>query len=609
MGLFSLFFSKPRTHAFTVTSGNGFHLRPVAKFVTVAKAYQSDITATFKGKTVNAKGVNSLLSLSLEKGDSFLLTGKGKDAETAIDALKDAFFVLMEEDPEIHVLEKEAASYEGKCLEAEIIASGIAIAIPFTYTERYTQEAETHSFHESVSLSINELETLYTSKKNEPNAEIYLAQKELLSSLKFDLVSLEKFEERLESTTSKLLGTKMEAKIIDYKDILHRIKTHMGQKLDIDFPNQAFILLANDLLPSQIETLSKTKVEAVILKETAINSHTAILLRGAGIPSLIADISQINDNDVSIILDAHSGLIVREPSQKDLIYAQTRKKEDEKQKLEARTKRFESASSKEGKQIKVWANVTDVKSAELAKEEGAEGIGLLRTEFLFKETKPSFAQQVASYEKIFTLFDEITVRTLDIGGDKALPYIVLDKEDNPFLGVRGVRLFKTHPDIMEEQLHAICVAAKDKAIKIMFPMVSSVEEFVESKMFVKDIARKYALNIANIQFGIMIEVPSVLFLLDDFNKVVDFYSIGTNDLTQYLFAIERTHPTLKTDDLSPAVFHAIETIVQNANKPVSICGELAGNTKAIPRLINLGIETLSVSAKNVAKTKETIRHV
>ena len=162
---------------------------------------------------------------------------------------------------------------------------------------------------------------------------------------------------------------------------------------------------------------------------------------------------------------------------------------------------------------------------------------------------------------------------------------------------------------MEEQLHAMFVAAKNRNIKIMFPMVSSVEEFVDAKIFAEEIAKKHQLDISNIQFGIMIEVPSILFFLEELNKVVDFYSIGTNDLTQYLFAIERTHPILKTDDLSPAVFRAIESILEKVDKPVSICGELAGKNKAIPTLINLGIETLSVSANNVAQTKEIIRHV
>ena len=609
MGMFSLFFSKPCTLSLTITAGNGFHLRPVAKFVTVAKSYQSDITATFKERTVNAKGVNSLLSLSLEKDDTFLLTCKGKDAEEAKTALKDTFFALMESDAEMQVLDKEATSYEGNTLDAEIIASGIAIASPFIYKESYVQDtAHAHPFHEAVTLSLHELETLYKTKQNEPNAEIYLAQKELLSSLKYDLVTLENFEERIKQATSKLLGTKMEAKIIDYKDILHRIKTNMGLKLDVTFPYEPFILLAKDLLPSQIETLSQTKAEAVVLKETSIHSHTAILLRGAGIPSLIADTSDI-DTASPMILDAHAGLIVLNPSEKDLLQAQLRMTEDAKQNMEAQEKRFESATTKKGKQIKVLANVTDVATAVSAKEEGAEGIGLLRTEFLFKEKKPSFEHQVASYEKIFALFDDITIRTLDVGGDKALPYIKLEKEDNPFLGIRGVRLFQTHPEIMEEQLHAMFVAANNKRIKIMFPMVSSVEEFNHAKIFAEDIAKKNQLNIDNIAFGIMVEVPSVLFLLEAFNKVVDFYSIGTNDLTQYLFAIERTHPTLKSDDFSPAVFRALEMIVQNADKPVSICGELAGRRKAIPTLLNIGIETLSVSAKTIAKTKETIRYV
>jgi phosphoenolpyruvate-protein kinase (PTS system EI component) len=162
---------------------------------------------------------------------------------------------------------------------------------------------------------------------------------------------------------------------------------------------------------------------------------------------------------------------------------------------------------------------------------------------------------------------------------------------------------------MEEQLHAVFLAAKNRSIKIMFPMVSSVEEFNEAKTFAKSVAKKYQIDISNILFGIMVEVPSVLFLIDSFNEVVDFYSIGTNDLTQYLFAIERTHPTLKTDELSPVVFSAIEMILKHSTKPVSICGELAANQKAIEKLLELGIETLSVSAKSIAKSKEEIRNV
>jgi len=608
MGFFNTFFSKPVSTELNVISGNGFHLRPVAQFVSVAKKYHCEIIASFNSKSVDAKGVNSLLGLSLEQGNKFTLTCKGKDSQDALEALTDIFNTLMQDDNEIEVTEKENTHYDSDFIEGDIISSGIAVASVYYYKEETVQKESLLTFEEALRKSLDELEKLYTQHKENKNAGIYLAQKELLSSLATEALTLQDLEELIENSSAQLLGSKLETKISDYKDILQRVKKHLGMEVKALFPDKPFILLADDLLPSQIEKLSETSAVGVILKETSINSHTAILLRGAGISSLIADTSLL-DEEKEIILDAHSALIVISPSKSDLTKAEKRLKEDKEQKTLALTKRFKSAQTKKGKNIKVLANVTDENSAATAKQEGAEGIGLLRTEFLFKEEKPSFETQVYSYKKIFFHFDDITVRTLDIGGDKALPYIDLPKEDNPFLGIRGIRLFKTHPEIIEEQLHAIFVAAKNTPVKIMFPMISSVEEFSEAKIFAQEIAKKYQIDISKLLFGIMIEVPSVLFLIESFNKVVDFYSIGTNDLTQYLFAIERTHTTLKTDELSPVVFDAIEMISKQATKPVSICGELAANKKAIPKLLELGIETLSVSAKSIAQTKEEIRNV
>ena len=608
MGFFSTFFPKPVSTKLTVTSGNGFHLRPVAKFVSVAKKYSCEITASFNDKNASVKGVNTLLSLSLEQGDAFTLTCKGKNAEAALEALKNTFNTLMKEDKEIEVIEKEESQYEGTIIEGDIISSGIAIATVYHYKEEQIQKESKLSFEEAFDKSIDEFEALYNEQKAHDNATIYLAQKELLASFKSEVHTLQELEDHIERSSAQLIGSKLEAKISDYKDILQRVKKHLGLEIKALFPDEAFILLADDLLPSQIEKLSKTAVTGVILKETSINSHTAILLRGAGMSSLIADTSLL-DEEHQIILDAHSAVVVTTPSKNDLEKAEKRLTEDKKQKALASTKRFDSAQTQKGKSIKVLANVTDENSAKTAKEEGAEGIGLLRTEFLFKEEKPSFEMQVESYEKIFEHFDDITVRTLDVGGDKALPYIDLPQEENPFLGIRGIRLFKTHPEIMEEQLHAIFVAAKSKPLKIMFPMVSSVEEFNEAKTFAQQVATKHQIDISKLLFGIMIEVPSVLFLIKSFNEVVDFYSIGTNDLTQYMFAIERTHTTLKTDELSPVIFDAIKMISEQATKPVSICGELAANKQAIPKLITLGIETLSISAKSIAQTKEEIRNV
>jgi len=602
MQFFKNLFSKSFSTQLMVTSSNGFHLRPVARFTTLAKSFSCDITASFNDKSVDAKKVNTLLSLSLEKQDTFTLTTQGKDAQKALIALQTLFETLMQDDVEVTAIEKENANYAGETLEGDIISKGVAISIATVYKTETIQHESTLTFKDAIEKTIQNLE------KKSDESDIYLAQKELLSALVEKCDSIKDLETLVTKESSKLQGTKLAAKSVDYQDILQQVKNALGVEVKILFPTEDFILLANDLLPSEIALLLDSKVQGVILKETSINSHTSILLRASGIASLIADIDKI-PLDKEILLDSFAGVVVLTPSSEDIQKAKMLQEKTKKQKAHSDAKRFESANTIQGKQIKVFANVGDVTSAKVAKEEGAEGIGLLRSEFLFKSAKPTLEAQTKAYIEIFETFDDITVRTLDVGGDKALPYLHIPLENNPFLGIRGVRLFRTHPEILEEQLHAIFIAAQGKKIKIMFPMVSTVEEFTKAKNFAQHVAQKHKIDIAHIDFGIMIEVPSVLFLIQEFNEVVDFYSIGTNDLTQYLFAIERTHPLLKVDELSPVIFSALESIVKQANKPVSICGELAANSDAIEKLINLGLTTLSINPKSIAQTKEHIRHV
>ena len=608
MQLFKNLFSKTLSTQLKVTSSNGFHLRPVARFTTLAKSFGCDITASFEGNTLDAKKVNTLLSLSLEKNDTFTLTTQGKESQKALIALQTLFETLMQDDVEAVVIDKEHTHYEGETLEGDIIAKGVAIASASVYKTETLHHEKTLTFQDAVDKTIKNLKETYNAQKENNNADIYLAQKELLSALVEKCDSLEDLESLIEKESSKLQDTKLSAKITDYQDILQQVKTALGLEVKVLFPEEAFVLLADDLLPSEIALLTDTHVQGVILKETSINSHTAILLRASGIPSLIVDTSQI-PLETDIILDSVAGVVVLHPSSDDMKKAKTLQEQNKKDKAHFASKRFESAQTTQGKTIKIYANVGDVLSAKVAKEEGAEGIGLLRSEFLFKSVKPTLEVQTKAYTEIFNTFEDVTVRTLDVGGDKALPYINIPLEDNPFLGVRGVRLFRTHPEILAEQLHAIFGASQGRKIKIMFPMVSTVEEFNKAKTFAQDVAQKHSIDISHIDFGIMIEVPSTLFLISAFNDVVDFYSIGTNDLTQYLFAVERTHPLLKVDALSPVVFLALESVVKQATKPVSICGELAANTDAIEKLLKLGLTTLSVNPKSIAQTKETIRHV
>ena len=608
MQLFKNLFSKPLSTQLKVTSSNGFHLRPVARFTTLAKSFTCDVTASFNNKIVDAKKVNTLLSLSLEKENTFTLITQGKDAQKALDALQTLFEKLMKDDIEVTSIKKETSNYIGDILEGDIITKGVAIAPTTMYNTEIIQHENNLTFKEAVKQTIKSLEETYKSQKENSNADIYLAQKELLSALDEKCGSLEELETLIKKESHNLEGTKLSAKITDYQDILQQVKISLGLEVKVHFPEHAFILLADDLLPSEITLLSNTRVQGIVLKNTSINSHTSILLRAVGIPSLIANTKNIPLNK-EILLDSFAGVVVLTPSNEDIQKARNLQEKTKEQKKYSDSKRFESASTTQGKQIKVFANVGDIESAKVAKDEGAEGIGLLRSEFLFKSVKPTLEAQTKAYAEIFDYFDDITVRTLDVGGDKALPYLHIPLEDNPFLGIRGVRLFRTHPEILEEQLHAIFIASQGKQIKIMFPMVSTVEEFNKAKSFAQAIAQKQNIDISHIDFGIMIEVPSVLFLIEAFNEVVDFYSIGTNDLTQYLFAVERTHPLLKVDQLSPVVFSALKNIVTHATKPISICGELAANSDAIDKLVNLGLTTLSVSPKSIAQTKEQIRHV
>ena len=601
-------FYKPLSSTLTVTSINGFHLRPAAKFATEAKQFLCDIHIEFSDKKVNAKAVNAILSLNLDRDDTFTLTAHGKDAKKAIEMLRDTFEILMNSESDPKQIKKRSTSYQSSTLSGEIISEGIAVGSLYHFTVQEVAHASLCSFEEALKESAAELERLYSHSKKDADAHIYLAQKALLLSLAEGIDTLEDFIARIEAEKEGLKNGRHATKIADLNDLLYRIKKQMGYDYQVSLPKTPFILSADDLLPSQIKILENSTVLGVVLTNGSLTSHTAILLRASGIPSLLLD-NPMNREEGKVILDAYSGVIVLKPSPEDLIHAFKRQNEDDKFQFEIHQNRFKPALTKKGEKINLFANVSDLASAKEAKEEGAEGIGLLRSEFLFKTHKPIIRDQVKAYREIFDLFEDITVRTLDIGGDKGLPYIDIPKEQNPFLGIRGIRLLKTEPKLIEEQLEAIFLAAENRPIKVMFPMISTPEEFREAKSFALNIALEKDIPIDNLRFGMMIEVPSVLFALREFNDLVDFYSIGTNDLAQYLFAVERTHPTLKIDPASPILFDAIKHVMRESTKPVSLCGELAGDTRAIPQLLETGIRTLSVSGKRIGQIKNRVRDV
>jgi phosphocarrier protein FPr len=274
----------------------------------------------------------------------------------------------------------------------------------------------------------------------------------------------------------------------------------------------------------------------------------------------------------------------------------------------------EPAITVDGHRVEIVANIGGLKDARDAVEGGAEGVGLFRTEFLFldRTTAPTEEEQFATYRDVARVFGEqpVIVRTLDIGGDKEVPYLDLPREDNPFLGERGVRLCLTHPDLFHTQLRAIMRAASFGRLRIMFPMIADIGELRAARAIVEQI--RIEVGAPAVEIGIMVEVPSAALMADVLAREVDFFSIGTNDLTQYTLAMDRMHPTLATqaDGLHPAVLRLIAKTVAGAHaagKWVGICGELGADATAVPILVGLGVDELSISVPAIPTVKAQIR--
>jgi len=601
----------------TITSENGFHLRPIAKFVNEVKYINAVVTIIAKEKEVMATQVPKILSLSLEKGDSFILKCMGENAQTASRYLSDFFQSIMNEDVVEEEIIQEKTSYEAFTLEGRTIAKGIALSplVMYDKKENPNSKKSNLSLKDAIKKAKDELYDLYQANKNQHESQIFLAQKELISAdiFRYQCPDVRTFTKIIYQEIKKLENTKFASRISDYRDIEERVLSYLGITMSLEVPTTPYILLCDDLLPSEILRLKDTLIEGVVLQQGTPTSHASILLRSFSIPSIIVN-KPIIELSLKAILDANSGNLVLKPTTNDVRKAKERQSTFKKIQEQSYKERFEPSKTKYGKEIKILANITNLESAQEAKEQGADGIGLLRTEFLFTEEKPSLQKQIDAYKEIFSIFNTLTIRTLDIGGDKSLPYIHIPKEDNPFLGIRGIRFSLREQTLFKEQLLAIFKASEElmpnaKIVKIMFPMVSNITEFTQAKETAVNIAKVNNINLGNIQFGIMLEVPSVIFALKEFNKVVDFYSIGTNDLTQYLFAIERTHPTLVVDTTSPMLMSALKMIIQQVDKPLSICGELAGLEEVTTELIQMGYSTLSVSSKIIPSLKNRIRKI
>ncbi len=475
----------------------------------------------------------------------------------------------------------------------------------------------------------------------EPEAAIFEAHRLLLEDELFEaevMAYIQQHQAALSSaieavieqqalTLEQLADDYLKARAADIRDIGQRLLSNaLGVPLvDLQALSKPVILVAETLTPSETAQLDVEKVLGFITRLGSSTSHTAIMARALGIPALVGvhqALELIHQDDL-VLLEATNNHVVINPTAETIEAFKAQQQREQRQQRLLAVLTDHPAVTLEGHQVRLSANISHFNELSAAQQQGAEGVGLYRTEFLFmgREGLPSEAEQFQAYQAVAQQLrsgEAAVIRTVDIGGDKPLPYLNLPTESNPFLGCRGVRLYQQHPELLQIQLRAILRASAFGKLCILFPMISLVEEVHALQ---EQLARlKQQLHAEKqpfdpqISVGIMVETPAAAVMASHLAQIVDFLSIGTNDLTQYTLAVDRGNPLIASlyNPLSPAVLQFVKQIIDAAHqfgKSVCVCGELAGDTQATLLLLGLGLDSFSVSARAIPAIKKVIRSV
>lgn len=406
------------------------------------------------------------------------------------------------------------------------------------------------------------------------------------------------------------------------KKVLYKILNREEINLSQLPPNT--ILVTNELTTSDTAKLNLKSIAGIITEVGGVNSHMAIMARTHEIPAVVGIkqiMKQINENDF-IAINGGTGEIFVNPSKEEWKEFEEIKEKSKKEKEKLKTYKNEISSTKDGHHVELLANIGGPQDIELVINNTAEGVGLLRSEFLYMNSEdfPTEKEQFEAYKKVAEKLQnkKIVIRTLDIGGDKNLKYMKLPKEDNPFLGYRAIRIFLDNISLFKVQLRAILTASAYGNLAIMLPMISSIEELRESKKIIQEVkeelrAKQIPFN-ENIEIGIMIEIPSAALMAEELAKECDFFSIGTNDLIQYTVAVERGNEKVANlyTHFHPAVIKLIKSAIDGAHKNnilCGMCGEAAGDPSFIPLLVGLGLDEFSMNANKILQARKLIREL
>ena len=496
-------------------------------------------------------------------------------------------------------------------------------------------ENEKNRVETSINDYISELDN--TEGANEAQINIANAHKELLQDPYFSDTINSKIENELKNSEMALNETVNEMVEImsqiddeylkerasDYKDIGYQLMYKLKgiKPKDLSLIEKNSIVISKELTPSDTSNMNKENVAGFATDLGGKTSHTSIIAQTLDIPALVGmqDISTKVQGGEKAIIDGDEGVIILNPSE-DLIadYESKIKVQKEKQERLKEVKDKE-AITKDGKKVEVAANIGNLEDLKIAIENGCDGVGLFRTEFLYMENDhfPTEEEQFEVYKEATEMLGQkpLIIRTLDIGGDKGLDYFTFPVEENPFLGYRAIRLCLDREDIFRTQLKALVRASAFGNLKIMIPMVINISEFKRTLEIIEEIKSELDQNGVeynkNLEVGIMIETPASVFMADQFIKYVDFFSIGTNDLSQYTLAVDRGNENISDlySNYNPAVLRAIKHVIDQSHKAgkwTGMCGQFASDTQATKLLLGLGLDEFSASASKIAEVKDTI---
>jgi phosphoenolpyruvate-protein phosphotransferase len=641
--------------AVVIPNPSGMHARPAAVLASMAKKFRSVIKLQLGDKQANARSVTSIMALEIEKGSAVRVVASGPDAQEAIEKLSSVLAQGCGDEgcvpapaPATMTLPPSAAppprrkSKDPDLLLGVSASPGLAVGEIFQVrrTEIPVTEAgagvDAERDHLSKALAaaqaqLSALRAQLHAKADPAKAAIFAAHEELIADpdlldIAWSAIAKGKsaafawkravtsHADRLAALRNQLLAQRAN----DLRDVGLRVLS-LITGVDIrppDYPPNS-VLIAEDLTPSDTAALDRSRVAGFCTTRGGATSHVAILARSLGLPALagIEPAALELPNGSPVILDGNAGTLRLKPSMEEVARIRSAQQRAEQRRHENLAHALEPAVTRDGKRIEVLANIGGIKDAGQIAALGGEGVGLLRSEFLFMERPdaPTEDQQFENYKAIVEAAGSghpVIIRTLDVGGDKPLTYLPIPREDNPFLGERGIRVGLDRPEVLRAQLRAILRASAFGKVRVMFPMIATLDELRDVKAILAEEAA--SLGVPPIPAGIMVEVPAAAVMAAQFAREAEFFSIGTNDLTQYTLAMDRGHPKLapKVDGLNPAVLRLIAHTVsgaRTAGRKVGVCGGIASDPRAVPILLGIGVDELSVSLPAIPAVKAQIR--